>query len=78
MRFSHAMIISARIEALPEDKKPAACIKCNACAAICPQKLDIPKHLADFANGIKDMPIWAEICRQRAEAAQKIKENEKR
>ncbi len=76
MRFSPAMIISARIEALPENQKPTACIKCNACSAICPQQLDIPKHLADFANGLKDVPSWAEICRKRAEAAKKIKESE--
>lgn len=77
MRFSPAMIISARIESLPESEKPSACISCGACSAICPQKIDVPKHLADFANGLKDIPSWAEICRQRAEAAKKIRENEK-
>ncbi len=73
MRFSPAMIISARIESLPEEEKPTSCIGCGACAAICPQQLDIPKHLADFAEGLKSIPSWKQICKERAEAAAKIK-----
>ncbi len=76
LRYSKAMIIGARIELLPESQKPAACISCGACSAICPQQLDIPKHMADFANSLKDIPSWVEICRERAEAAKKIKEAE--
>ena len=28
--------------ALPEDKRPSACLGCGACAAVCPQQIDIP------------------------------------
>ena len=35
---------------LPEDKRPAACIACGACAAVCPQQIDIPGTLEKFAD----------------------------
>ena len=38
------------LSALPEDKRPAACIGCGSCAAVCPQQIDIPGTLADFAS----------------------------
>ncbi len=37
------------VAALPEDKRPGACLGCGACAAVCPQAIDIPEVLADFA-----------------------------
>ena len=37
------------VGALPEDKRPSACIGCGSCAAVCPQQIDIPGALADFA-----------------------------
>lgn len=37
------------VGALPEDKRPAACIGCGSCAAVCPQQIDVPGALADFA-----------------------------
>lgn len=38
------------LAALPEDKQPASCIGCGSCAAVCPQQIDIPAALADFAE----------------------------
>ena len=38
------------IEALPGDKKPAACLGCRACEAVCPQNIAISEALADFAQ----------------------------
>lgn len=38
------------ISALPEDKHPSACISCGSCAAVCPQQIEIPEALADFAE----------------------------
>lgn len=38
------------LSALPEDKRPTACIGCGSCAAVCPQQIDIPGTLADFAS----------------------------
>ena len=36
------------IGALPDDKKPSACIGCGGCASVCPQGLDIPGMMQDF------------------------------
>ena len=38
------------LSALPEDKQPSACLGCGACAAVCPQSIDIPGTLADFCE----------------------------
>ena len=38
------------VEALPEEKRPAACIGCRSCEAVCPQQLKISEALADFAH----------------------------
>lgn len=38
------------IGALPDDKKPSACISCGACVAVCPQQIQIPDTLDDFAK----------------------------
>ncbi|MBM6953625.1 aldo/keto reductase [Enorma phocaeensis] len=42
-------IPSMFVATLPEDKRPGACIGCGSCAAVCPQQIDIPSKLADFA-----------------------------
>ena len=60
--------------AMPEDKRPSSCIGCGACAAVCPQKIDIPAAMAEFTEALAKMPSWAEMCRQREEAARKLKE----
>ncbi len=77
LRFDPAMNVSMRLEALPEEKRPSACIGCGKCAQICPQKIDIPAAMKDFADRLSKMPSWAEICRQREEAARKIREESK-
>ena len=38
------------VEALPEETRPAACIGCRSCEAVCPQQLKISEALADFAR----------------------------
>lgn len=58
-----------RIEFMPEDKKPTACIGCGQCTRMCPQNIDIPGALKDFAEKLSKLPGWAEICRQREAAA---------
>lgn len=77
LRFDPALNVSMRLEALPEEKRPSACIGCGKCAQICPQKIDIPAAMKDFADRLSKMPSWAEICRQREEAARKIREESK-
>lgn len=42
-------IPSMFVATLPEDKRPGACIGCGSCASVCPQQIDIPAKLADFA-----------------------------
>lgn len=41
------------LSALPDDKQPSSCIGCGSCAAVCPQQIDIPGALADFAEMLK-------------------------
>ena len=53
------------VEALPDDKKPAACIACGKCAKVCPQNIDIPAAMKDFAQIYDKIPRWEEISRQR-------------
>ena len=73
LKFSGSMTVPMQMDALPEDKKPSACIGCGACAAICPQKIDIPAALSEFAERLSNTTSWAELCRQREEAARKLK-----
>ena len=63
--------VTMAMEALPEDKRPSACLGCGACAQVCPQKIDIPGALRDFSEALATQPSWAEICRQRDEAQRK-------
>ena len=66
--------VAMQFDALPEDKLPSACIGCGACAAICPQGIDIPDALSKLSEVLARTPSWAEMCRQRAEAARKLRE----
>ena len=36
------------LSALPEDKKPSACIGCKACEEVCPQLIKISEMMQDF------------------------------
>ena len=76
LKFAGSMTVSMQMDALPEDKRPSACVGCGACAAICPQSIDIPAAMSDLAGLLSRMPSWAEMCRQREEAARKLKERE--
>ena len=38
-----------RLQIMDEDKRPSACIGCGSCAKVCPQQIDIPSVLAEFA-----------------------------
>ena len=37
------------LDSLPAEKRPQACVACGRCAKVCPQGIDIPAMLADFA-----------------------------
>ena len=74
MKFSPCTNVGMRVEALPEDKRPAACVGCGQCTRACPQNIDIPTVLRDLDEELKKIPSWAEICRQREEAARRARE----
>lgn len=38
------------LSAIPEENRPAACIGCRSCEAVCPQQIKISEALADFAR----------------------------
>ena len=59
---------SMRIDALPDDKKPAACIACGQCAHVCPQGIDVPSVLAELADIYESNPKWAEASKGRQES----------
>lgn len=41
------------LSALPEDKKPSACIGCRSCEAVCPQRIRISEVMKDFTQKMK-------------------------
>ncbi|MBQ7699433.1 MAG: 4Fe-4S dicluster domain-containing protein [Clostridia bacterium] len=41
------------LSALPDEKKPSACIACQSCEAVCPQQIKIHEVMAEFAELIK-------------------------
>ena len=41
------------LEALPEEKRPQACIDCKSCEEVCPQEIKISEALADFVEKLK-------------------------
>lgn len=38
------------VSAIPEDKRPNACIGCRSCEAVCPQQIKISEAMADFSR----------------------------
>ena len=40
------------ISALPDDKKPSACIGCKSCEAVCPQQLKISEAMKAFSRAL--------------------------
>lgn len=73
VRFSTGgTTVSMYLDSLPEDKKPSACIGCGACAAVCPQKIDIPAAMVDFTSIIPQLADWKKISKQREEEARRM------
>lgn len=73
LKVSSSVNTGMRVEALGEGKQPTDCIKCVACNAICPQKINIPKALDELTDLLSKQPSWAEVCKEREEAAKKLK-----
>lgn len=74
VRFSTGgTTVSMYLDSLPEDKRPSACIGCGACAAVCPQGIDIPAAMQDFADTVPKLIDWGKVCKEREEAAKRMK-----
>ena len=75
MRFSPgSMNVSMTVDSLSESERPSACVSCGSCAAICPQKIDIPAAMQHFTELLEKAPHWEELCRQREEVARRLRE----
>ena len=73
LRFAPSVNIAMRLEGLPAAKQPSACMGCGACAQMCPQCINIPGVMAELADALSRLPRWADLCRQREEAAKKLR-----
>lgn len=71
VRYDSGFTVAMQLRVMPQEKLPSACIGCGACAQICPQKINVPEVMTDFAERIKTLPDWEKICRERAMAAKK-------
>ena len=71
LKVTPTFLLGMRVEALPPEKRPDACIGCGAFMSICPQNINIPEALADMAQILKGLPSWEAICREREAAAKK-------
>ena len=60
------MTPSVRLDALPEEKRPAACIGCGQCTHACPQSIDVPSALAELAQMYENGPHWRDMVAQRS------------
>ena len=73
MRFAASFNIGMAMDAIDKEHQPSACVKCGKCKQICPQHIDIPLAMEEFATALSQLPSWADICKERAEAAKKLK-----
>ena len=75
LRYAPGVNSGMKIEFMPEDKRPTACICCGTCVKTCPQNIDIPKVMIDCSGLMKTVPSWRKISAERAEEARKLSEN---
>ena len=40
------------LSAIPEEKRPGACIGCRSCEAVCPQQIKVSEAMADFVRNL--------------------------
>ena len=73
MKFQSSFTVRMQMDGTPKEKWPRSCIGCGACAAVCPQQIDIPSVMNEFAEMLDKAPSWAELCRQREEAAERLR-----
>ena len=59
-KFAQSLPPSMRIDALGEEKRPAACIGCGQCMHACPQGIEVPAALAELTEMYEKGPHWSE------------------
>lgn len=74
MRFAPSFNVGMTIDSLEEESRPSACVACGKCAKTCPQKINIPEAMKSFSELLNTVPHWDELCKQREEAARKLRE----
>lgn len=72
LQFDTSFTVSMQMDAVPEGQRVQDCIQCESCVQMCPQGIDIPTVLEDLAATLDKMPKWADLCREREEAAAKL------
>ncbi len=73
LSFAATTNSAMRVEFLPAEKHPSACLACGKCAKMCPQLINIPEVMKNLTEKVKTIPKWADICKEREEAAKKLK-----
>ena len=73
MKFQSSLTVAMQMDGTPKEKWPYNCIACGACVAVCPQQIDIPEVMKEYADMLDKAPSWAELCRQREEAAERMR-----
>ncbi|MCR5687003.1 MAG: aldo/keto reductase [Lachnospiraceae bacterium] len=73
LKFASALTVKMQMDGTPADKWPDKCVSCGACAAVCPQHIDIPGVLKEYDEMLHTGPTWADLCREREEAAERLK-----
>lgn len=73
LKFAASFNVGMAMDAIDKEHQPSACVKCGKCKQICPQHIDIPFAMEEFAAALSKLPSWADICKERAEAARKLK-----
>lgn len=53
LHFSNGFITQMGVGAMPEEKRPSACVGCKSCEAVCPQQIKISEIMSDFVERMK-------------------------
>ncbi len=77
LSFAASTNSAMALEFAPKEKLPSACVGCQNCTHICPQNIDIPNVLQKLTEKLEAVPKWADICREREEAAKRLKAQNK-
>ena len=67
-KYEAGAVLSMRLDGLPDEKKPEACIACGQCSHACPQGIDVPSVLAELDEMYRNGPKWSEAAKSRHEA----------